>query len=462
MDGIEFGQVENREPEPQVRPDRNRLFAVVGCGPVDPEQLPIFVDLYVMRDMEGHARSNLHVELGGVLLGGKFTDENGQPFVVVQEALRAEHYEATRGSFKFTHETWSQITRDRQNLPDELHLVGWYHTHPDWGVFLSGMDTFICDNFFGDDLDVDLVIDPCRGDRGWFFWEKKNGTRSKTRVSGFYLFANRFRRSELLQFADALSQVNSAYFDPRYESPTGTVGGMGDPNMQPVVHIQDQKSPALTIGVLGMLTIQMLVLSLVAWRLLFPPAAETVLAHQQSNEVYRQLLGQMMASGGQDGSQVFEQLEDLAAQNSEFKTDLGARGLLINDLQAKNRKLQQELNAGEQTRDLINQKIQASNETLQQVRQELKAEKTVNARIKEGKSFGGFGWPILLAVAAATGLLGLLGGNWFGRRTLMDEAFSQGRSPTAAIVDPRQDESGQPTREAEPLLDLSNPDSSQD
>ena len=163
MDGIEFGQVEFREPESELRPDRNRKFAVVGCGEVDQSQLPIFVDLDVMRDMEGHARTNTHVELGGILLGGKFVDEEGRSFVVVQEALRAEHYEATRGSFKFTHETWSQFARDREELPEDLHLVGWYHTHPDWGVFLSGMDTFICDNFFADDLDVDLVIDPCRG-----------------------------------------------------------------------------------------------------------------------------------------------------------------------------------------------------------------------------------------------------------------------------------------------------------
>jgi proteasome lid subunit RPN8/RPN11 len=41
-------------------------------------------------------------------------------------------------------------------------MVGWYHTHPDWGVFLSSMDMFICDNFFNK-LDVAYVIDPWRG-----------------------------------------------------------------------------------------------------------------------------------------------------------------------------------------------------------------------------------------------------------------------------------------------------------
>src|SRR5262245_25919176 len=98
--------------------------------------------------MEDHAQSDTTVELGGVLLGGVHEDEDGKPFVVVTDSLRAQHYESTKGSFKFTHDTWSQITREREEFPAELQMVGWYHTHPDWGVFLSGMDMFICDNFF--------------------------------------------------------------------------------------------------------------------------------------------------------------------------------------------------------------------------------------------------------------------------------------------------------------------------
>ena len=68
MDEIEFGQVEFREPESEIRPDRDRQFCAIACGEINQSQLPIFVDLDVMRDMEGHARTNTHVELGGVML----------------------------------------------------------------------------------------------------------------------------------------------------------------------------------------------------------------------------------------------------------------------------------------------------------------------------------------------------------------------------------------------------------
>src|SRR5206468_822100 len=103
----------------------------------------------------------------------------GRPFVVITECLRAQHYESTQGSFKFTHATWSAITRERQRFLPELQMVGWYHTHPDWGVFLSGMDLFICDHFFSQQLDVAYVIDPCRGDRGMFQWIDDSGEPRK-------------------------------------------------------------------------------------------------------------------------------------------------------------------------------------------------------------------------------------------------------------------------------------------
>jgi proteasome lid subunit RPN8/RPN11 len=417
MDGIEFGEVEFRDPEPARRPDRDRRYCVVACGQVEPSQLPVFVDLDVMRDMEGHARSNVHVELGGVLLGGKFVDDDGQSFVVVKEALRARHYEATRGSFKFTHDTWARITRDREQFPAELQLVGWYHTHPDWGVFLSGMDTFICENFFADQLDVDLVIDPCRGDRGWFFWDQQDGVRTKQRLAGFYLFASRFRRTEVLQFARALSEVNPAYFDPRYETP------MGESTMQPVVNIHDQKSPLLTLAVLGILAVQMLVLGLIAWRTLFPPPAAAGLAQQQRAGVYREILGQMVESSSAETG-IIERVEQLADENRQLQLDLDGRSLLIEQLRNDNLRLTR---SAENSQRSLNEKsatVASLNEEISELQEQLRTEQNVNADIKAGRPIGGMKWPWVTAIAVASGLVGLLAGTLVARHLSDEEEYS--------------------------------------
>jgi proteasome lid subunit RPN8/RPN11 len=283
-DGIEFSDVEHVRPGRALRPDENRHYAVAAYGSPRAGELPIYVDLDVLAEMEQHAHSDTGVELGGVLLGGWFVDRDGQPFVVITDSLRAQHYESTRGSFKFTHDTWSAITREREQFPPELQMVGWYHTHPGWGVFLSGMDMFICDHFFNKKWDVAYVIDPCRGDRGMFQWTDCNrqapsagqshGTRSVPdpggeherirRTGGFFVTASRFRAAELEHYVAELSRTMPATTPMR--SPAGSPAA-------PIVHLHQPSSPeprwqALAIG--GMLLMQLALIALLAWRVLAP------------------------------------------------------------------------------------------------------------------------------------------------------------------------------------------------
>lgn len=258
MDEISFGDVQHAERQTQRRPDKNKHYAVVPVFEPADQDLRIYVDVDALRDMETHALSDTSVELGGVLLGGHYEDEDGRPFVVVTDSLRAEHYESTKGSFKFTHDTWSKITREREEFPEDLQMVGWYHTHPDWGVFLSGMDMFICDNFFNKPLDVALVIDPCRDDRGFFQWTN-NPSQRKRRTGGFYLIGSRFRVQELELMAAKLEGKATMTHDPRFAGYSA-----------PVVNIADRGDRSTSVAIMAMLTVQFCLLALLAWRLLAP------------------------------------------------------------------------------------------------------------------------------------------------------------------------------------------------
>ena len=112
-------------------------------------------------------------------------------------------------------------------------MVGWYHTHPDWGVFLSGMDMFICDNFFNKPLDVAYVIDPCRGDRGMFQWTGDPRQRVR-RTGGFFVTASRFRAAELEHYVAELSGTMPA---------TTTRAAAGSHTGAPVVHLHQPPQP---------------------------------------------------------------------------------------------------------------------------------------------------------------------------------------------------------------------------
>ncbi len=339
---IQFGDLEEAQPETHLRPDRNKHYAVVAYDSPDERDLPIFIDLDVMRDIEIHAQSNTNVELGGVLLGGQYEDEDGEPFVIITDSLRAQHYEATKGSFKFTHETWEQISRERDSFPDDLQMVGWYHTHPDWGVFLSGMDMFICDNFFNKPLDVALVVDPCRRDRGMFMWTGESSARIR-QTGGFFLVSSRFRQRELELFATQLEGKFMMAGDPRYSG-----AAQFGPMPAPVVNISEQRNnPWQGIAIMGMLTMQFLVLVLIAWKLLAPPAAADEKLTEQIAALEKKVDD---VSAGQDRrSRLDVQGEILDALVARLEG--GEKGVVL-ELEDLKRKYERELLAAEEKLDV--------------------------------------------------------------------------------------------------------------
>lgn len=194
VDEIEFASVETLRHTPRLRPDRDGRWAVVPSGVPEADERPIFVALDVLREVESHAASDVRVELGGVLLGTACEDDQGAPFLVIEDSLRARHCESTAGSLKFTHATWAAFTAQRAGMPEARQIVGWYHSHPNLGVFLSEWDRFICEHFFRGPADVALVIDPCQQDRGFFQWSRGGPPQ---RTTGFYVFSSRQRFAEL-------------------------------------------------------------------------------------------------------------------------------------------------------------------------------------------------------------------------------------------------------------------------
>lgn len=219
-DEIIFDEVRFREPVRARRPDRDPDRACLAYRVPGPGDLPIFLDRRPADAIERHALRDTAVELGGVLLGREcLDDQTGEPFVWVTESLEAKHYENTQASFTYTHDSWEELTRERDRLHPGLDIVGWYHTHPDFGIFLSGHDLFLHRNFFGQPLQVAYVIDPIRQDRGFFRW-RGDGL---DQVGGFYLTAGRDERILLARQVDDLESIATAGppasgFSPRLEA----------------------------------------------------------------------------------------------------------------------------------------------------------------------------------------------------------------------------------------------------
>lgn len=120
-----------------------------------------------------HAKENIKVELCGVLIGEVFKDAQG-PFLEITDAIRGEYATNQGAQVTFTHKTWSYINNVKDSEFPDKRIVGWYHTHPRFGVFLSSQDMFIHENFFNQPWHTAFVIDPISEDEGFFVWQNGN------------------------------------------------------------------------------------------------------------------------------------------------------------------------------------------------------------------------------------------------------------------------------------------------
>lgn len=129
----------------------------------------VFMRHDVLQAIEAHAHEDLEHELGGILLGAASSSAEGT-LISVDAAVPALHTDASRGSVTFTHDTWEEINRIKDRDYPGKRIVGWYHTHPGFGLFLSEYDLFIHRNFFNLPWQTAFVVDPRANTSGFFVW----------------------------------------------------------------------------------------------------------------------------------------------------------------------------------------------------------------------------------------------------------------------------------------------------
>jgi proteasome lid subunit RPN8/RPN11 len=124
--------------------------------------LRVAVERAAHAELIAHAKSSLDAEICGVLAGTVCEDDEGL-FVHVEVVIRGTAASGGSTHVTFTQETWSAIHRVLERDHPKLKIVGWYHSHPGFGVEFSEMDLFIQRNFFAGPTQLALVTDPVSG-----------------------------------------------------------------------------------------------------------------------------------------------------------------------------------------------------------------------------------------------------------------------------------------------------------
>ena len=110
----------------------------------------------------------MKAEICGVLIGS----EQGRT-TVVEACISGVNAAQGGAHVTFTQDTWEHIYKIKDKLYPEDRIVGWYHSHPGFGVFLSDHDMFIQENFFSSPQQIAWVYDPHSDEEGCFGWCNK-------------------------------------------------------------------------------------------------------------------------------------------------------------------------------------------------------------------------------------------------------------------------------------------------
>lgn len=141
-----------------------------------------------------HSVSDLDNEVGGILVGEWCADETRGQFIVVEQALPARHTRQGSVYLTFTQDSLVEIHEQIDLHHPGKKIVGWYHTHPRMGIFLSHYDTWLHKHFFPEPWQVALVVEP-HSSNGGFFIRQNGGAFDPTRYFGFHELDGSFGRS---------------------------------------------------------------------------------------------------------------------------------------------------------------------------------------------------------------------------------------------------------------------------
>ena len=151
-----------------------------GFGRQTVQPYPAKVPKEIIDQTTAFTQPRGHLEMGGLLIG--HIDHEGKNVVVCgffpRQDKASPGYCEFSGSFNAIASAACDFANERAGGPHTppLRIIGWIHTHPDIGIFLSGIDI----NTFGilrrasfEQRSVAVVVDPLQEKHGVYISEKK-------------------------------------------------------------------------------------------------------------------------------------------------------------------------------------------------------------------------------------------------------------------------------------------------
>jgi proteasome lid subunit RPN8/RPN11 len=137
-----------------------------------PDNAPVYLQTKAYQNIIKHLKSDLDKEQGGILFGHAYQDPDQGIYVEIMNAIPAPNTLGSKVHLQFTAQTWQGIMDYAQTIYPHENIVGWYHSHPNIGVFMSYTDLKTQETFFYHPWCLSIVYDPVRHEIGFFLGKK--------------------------------------------------------------------------------------------------------------------------------------------------------------------------------------------------------------------------------------------------------------------------------------------------
>jgi len=133
------------------------------------QQIEAYLSQQSLQQAKQHAATaaNNGLEAMG-LLAGQVREWQGEKYVIVDQYITGGNA-STSVSVKFSDAAFpklaAQVNASRRKGGI---LVGWCHSHPNYGCFLSSMDVATQKKYFAEDFNIAVVLDPVRNEKQVF------------------------------------------------------------------------------------------------------------------------------------------------------------------------------------------------------------------------------------------------------------------------------------------------------
>jgi 26S proteasome regulatory subunit N11 len=127
---------------------------------IEEKGLALYISKLAEERIRNHALSKKEekIEVMGFLLGSVYEDNAGM-YVLVRDVATTD-LDATSVSVKFDREGFEKLFESMDDSCFNHIIVGWYHSHPGHGCFLSQTDVETQTKMFSGQYHSALVIDP--------------------------------------------------------------------------------------------------------------------------------------------------------------------------------------------------------------------------------------------------------------------------------------------------------------